>query len=257
LTSTSYEHAFLANPESHWNDVKLLTLAMQEKFSTPGKFNYTNTDYILAGLVIESVTSRPLAYSIQSILHKAGIYDAYFPASNSTPPSYISNQIATGYMPENPYWPPLLMKVFRRYPKAFIEGRGDGLAYDVTRVELAQLSVAPAAGGLVMHVPAMVKWFGNLFIKKTILNSDSLNEMLGSVKTDQNDRYGLGISVNQLPAVHMTIYNHTGSTFGYNTNLLYIKDSNIIIAVAINAQRDTLRFKEGLIEILIKYLSIK
>jgi D-alanyl-D-alanine carboxypeptidase len=255
LTSPGYMHAFQENAKLHWNETQLIELAMQEKFGKPGEFNYTNTDYILAGLVIESVTAKPLADSVQQVLHQANISDAYFFTPNvPQPSSSILNQLSQAYMPENPYWPPLVMQVIRQYPKVYVNGDHNQLVYNVTPLELSQLSVAPAAGGLIMRVPDLVQWFNYLFAQKTILNTDSLNQMLTTIKTNKNSGYGLGIAVDRLPVSHMTVYYHTGSDFGYNTNLIYIKNSGIIIAAAINAQRDTLHFNEGLVASVMRYL---
>lgn len=259
LTSEAYERKFQENPELHWRDMQLMELAMKQNsyFSSDGlnKFRYTNTDYILAGLVVEAVTKKPLYIALQTLFNQANIHDVYFPKSASSEMSMtISQNLAHGYMPENPYWPKLMMQVFRNYPEVYINNKPDQKAYDVTRVDVAQLSVAPAAGGIVMTVPEMVQWYDCLFLYKNILNSQSLQEMLTTVHTDQDYNYGLGITTHNIQPYNLTTYSHTGSNFGYNTNLIYIVNNQIIIAVAINMQRDTLRINDGLILSLLNNL---
>ena len=42
--------------------------------------------------------------------------------------------------------------------------------------------------------------------------------------------------------------------FGFNTNVIYIKGHGIVIAAAINTQKDLLRFDKGLIPAVLKIL---
>ncbi|MGE7438270.1 serine hydrolase domain-containing protein [Kitasatospora sp. NPDC001175] len=61
----------------------LLDIAFQHKadFAPGAKFEYSSTNYVLAGLIIQKVTGRPLAEEIgQRILQRIGLRHTYFPA---------------------------------------------------------------------------------------------------------------------------------------------------------------------------------
>ncbi len=61
----------------------LLDIAFQHKAHfTPGaKFEYSSTNYVLAGLIVQKVTGRPLAEEIdQRIVQRVGLRHTYFPA---------------------------------------------------------------------------------------------------------------------------------------------------------------------------------
>jgi CubicO group peptidase (beta-lactamase class C family) len=263
LNSRSYEKMFEQAPLKHWSNAALLEMALKQKLlfppGTPGKFHYSNTDYILAQIVYNSVATGTLSEAIYKLLQKADIQNAFYPRSQQKAiPLFVKQHLSQGYMPENPYWPEYLMKVFRRYPKASIDNGGrPGLAYNVTAIDVSQAFVAPATGGIIMSAPDMAKWYESLFLKKNILSKSALKKMLTVVPTNDEYGYGLGITTRYLQRFNVKVFSHTGSNFGFNTNLVYIQGHGIVIAAAINAQKDLLRFDKGLIpevlEILKKY----
>ena len=260
LTTEAYENKFKSTPLKHWDSKSLIRLALQQNIlfhpGTPGKFHYSNTDYILAQMVYNTISTTPISKAIDSLLTKVGVTDYFYPSNeHSLVPMSITNQISQGYMPENPYWPSNLMNVFRKYPKVYIKnGKQSELAYNVTPIDISQSFIAPAAGGIIMSVPDIVKWYDALFINKTILPNNALIKMLTGVPTHDGYKYGLGITKRYINKYNVEVYSHTGSNFGFNTNVVYIKDHGIVIAAAINAQKDLLRFNKGLIPGVLKIL---
>ncbi|WP_329112382.1 serine hydrolase domain-containing protein [Streptomyces sp. NBC_01353] len=61
----------------------LLDIALRHKadFAPGAKWSYSNTNYVLAGLIVQKVTGRPLAEQIdQRIIKRIGLRHTYFPA---------------------------------------------------------------------------------------------------------------------------------------------------------------------------------
>lgn len=62
---------------------RLLDMALQQKpaFAPGARWKYTNTNYIVAGLLIERVTGRPVAEEITNrVIRRLGLRHTYFPA---------------------------------------------------------------------------------------------------------------------------------------------------------------------------------
>ncbi len=76
-----------AQPPEHFSPTELVDIAMS---LPPGpaakdKAVYSNTNYILLGMLIEKVTGRPAAQEITTrIIDPLGLMDTYFPASRET-----------------------------------------------------------------------------------------------------------------------------------------------------------------------------
>jgi D-alanyl-D-alanine carboxypeptidase len=256
FTTKGYQTLFQKDPEVRADETKLLKLGLLAPWGARGEFHYTNTDYILAGMVIENVTQKPLAVTVNNLLSEANITGAYFPTSDKVLPSgNMLNVLAQGYLPENPHWPNAFKQALRRYPRMTTEGNPEApLLYDVTKVDLAQLSVGAAASGMLMSTPDMIKWYEYLFLNKNSLTSAEREKLLAPLTANSNSSYGLGIVTNYLPDYDFTVYTHSGSFFGYNTSLIYIKNNDVIMALAINAQRDKLRLRQELTSSILDYL---
>jgi len=71
----------LASPQTHWSPEKLINFTRQNQAAVgiPGKvFNYSDTGYILLGLIIEKVTGKTFADNlVERIFHPLGMADSY------------------------------------------------------------------------------------------------------------------------------------------------------------------------------------
>lgn len=79
-------------------------------FQPGAEFNYSNTNLILLGLVVEKISGQTLADYIQeNILDPAGLDDTSFPTGNEFPQPHAqgyTNQTATGKVEEATDWNP-------------------------------------------------------------------------------------------------------------------------------------------------------
>jgi D-alanyl-D-alanine carboxypeptidase len=116
--------AVAADPDRVWRPTELVRIAVAHPplFPPGTSFAYSNTDYILRGLVNEAATGRPLAYELQDrIFTPLGLHQTSLPYDDVTLPM----PFAHGYLLSQPGAPGLV---------------------DVTAVSP---SIAWAAGGIV------------------------------------------------------------------------------------------------------------
>src|SRR4051812_38638898 len=74
---------YLGDDVRYYDPRDLIDLALQHKadFAPGAKWEYSNTNYVLAGLIIQKVTGRPLAEELdQRVIRRVGLRHTYFPA---------------------------------------------------------------------------------------------------------------------------------------------------------------------------------
>jgi len=226
---------FNQNPMGYWSPEKLLSIAMRDKpYFSPGEkgyYGYTNTDYIIMGLVIEAITGKSLLKNIHSLFAKIGLENIHFAGSPhaSNIPLKVRNKLAQAYVTKlnNTYD----LSAFSHSAKVIM---ASGVAAkNITAVALNFAAVAPASGGIIVQTPTLVKWYWLLFHGR-VVPSGLFPEMLKGVETaDPNKKYGLAVVV-QATKHYGTIYSHEGDVFGYGANVLYVPKLHLVIAIAVN-----------------------
>ena len=92
--------AVLADPARTWTPADVLELVADQPrdFAPDTQFAYSNTNYIVAGLLLESVTGMTLAENLQSrIVEPLGLSSTYFaPDSTRSPIGGFSNSLPGG-----------------------------------------------------------------------------------------------------------------------------------------------------------------
>jgi D-alanyl-D-alanine carboxypeptidase len=172
----------------HWAPRELVRIAVSHKplFAPGTSYAYSNTDYIVAGLIVETVTGHKLGSELS---HR--IYQPLHLRSTSFPTTpRIANPYAHGYY------------VFAKPP-----------ATDVTAV-----SPYPWAAGAMVSTGADVLSFYRALLSGHLLEPKLLNAMKTTVsegkRTDiPGSRYGLGLE--RFPTSCGTAWGHNGSIAGY------------------------------------------
>ncbi|WP_182905841.1 serine hydrolase [Microbispora sp. H13382] len=197
--------AFLVkDPLSHRNTYmqprELLDLALKEKAHfTPGaKWEYSNTNYLVAGLLIERVTRRPLAEQIdQRIVKRLGLRHTYLPDAGDR-------------------------RVRAPHPKGYHRDDRDEPFTDVTAWDPSQ---AWSAGGMI-STPRDVNRFFRAVLGGELLEPDQLREMRTTVRADglgNGARYGLGLVSTPLSCGGLA-WGHGGDIFGFHTSNAVTED---------------------------------
>lgn len=226
-----------ANSIRRWSSEELINIAYQHPnyFQAGTSWQYSNTNYLLLGLIIEKITQQPLAWALQKKL---------FQPLNLLHTFYISALIPPALMP-------LMAHGYKEVNNHY---------KDVTNNDF---SVYGAAGSIVSNTEDMVKWIRALFT--TILPAKQLQQLVTVYhyrlpSQPPGSAYGLGIFSLETPQFGK-IWWYTGLTEGYSSLLIWIPNQNIAIAATINGFRSNdmmVLFPEGtLFRYLIAYLGME
>ncbi|AGC47114.1 beta-lactamase [Myxococcus stipitatus DSM 14675] len=209
-----YPDAILVTPED-FESVRRRTFTPRELVAyglalpptdVPGKrYSYSNTNYILAGLLIERVTGRSLEDVVERrILRPLGLHDTYFPGTR--------------------------MHVRGAHSKAYVPW-ADGTLRDFS---VYNMSWGWAAGALV-STPRDINRFYQALLGGRLLAPAQLAEMLTPVLTHPKAGYGLGLSYSVLDCG--PVWGHTGGLLGHRTFTFHRADGSRRVTLAENLTR--------------------
>ena len=209
-TSGLYDYTDdLPEPPRPFQPRELVAIATGHRpLFAPGKrFSYSNTNYILAGLVIERVTGQPLAGQLQQrILGPLDLGDTELPVTEQT----IASPFIHGYAPRDQDWQ--------------VTDGPAGLL-DVTKMDP---SWAWAAGAMVSTTPDLAHFYQAL-LSGELLDPEQLQAMQTTVDASQQFghgvRYGLGLTLLR-PGCATELWGHGGALAGYRTTAFSTKDAN-------------------------------
>lgn len=176
----------------HWagEDLVRLALAHPPVFAPGTDWGYSNTNYILAGMIIESVTHKPWdAHLRQRILRPAGMTQTFYPG-------------------DEPDLPHPHAQAYESFPES--TERVDTTRWNTT--------VAGAAGGMVT-TPTDLSRFWQALQSGRLLRPAEFREMHQTVPVgdSRGSRYGLGIFFTPLECGG--VWGHDGGVPGmYTTN---------------------------------------
>ncbi|MFE1587186.1 serine hydrolase domain-containing protein [Streptomyces sp. NPDC058737] len=181
--------------DTYYNPRDLVDLALSQKaaFEPGAKWQYSNTNYVLAGLLVEKVTGRPFGEEITDrIIRPLGLKDTYWPGVGERG---IRGAHPKGYAAPAPGAPPA----------------------DITRLDPSQ---AWAAGQLVTTPRDLNRFFSALLGGK-VLKAAELKEMQTTVPVTEGapapgTGYGLGLFRTPL-SCGVELWGHGGSIHGYET----------------------------------------
>lgn len=165
-------------------------------FETGARFNYSNTGYILLGMVIEKASGLSYADFLKTnILDPLGMKDSGVDVNAEVLP-----QRATGY---------------GREKSGLINSR------------YIDMTVPYAAGAMYSTVGDLLRWQRGLFGKK-LLSEASLAKM---TTPGMND-YGFGVGVTNKAGLKQI--RHGGGINGFNTDMAYYPDGDYVVIVLSN-----------------------
>jgi D-alanyl-D-alanine carboxypeptidase len=128
--------------------------------------------------------------------------------------------------------------------------------HDITNYNF---SWASAAGGIVTNSNELAIWFRHL-MRGTILPKTQMSELTQTIPTNgffpnasPENSYGLGI-MHDPKLFDKDIWWHSGTTLGYSTLMLWLKESDIVITLTLN-QIDENSSSYHLMESIVKVLT--
>ncbi|MCG8925749.1 serine hydrolase [Lentzea sp. CC55] len=177
----------------HWSPQELLAIATAKPLDfEPGtKWNYSNTNYVVAGLLVEELTGKPYEKAVeQRIIKPLRLGDTEVPGDRPT----IKGPHAHGYWTAN------------------------GKPSDITRINP---SVAWAAGEMISTTRDLDTFIVALSSGK-LLKPAQQQEIAKTTEVSPN--YGLGLAVQTAPC-GTKVWGHGGGIPGYSTELLSTPDT--------------------------------
>jgi D-alanyl-D-alanine carboxypeptidase len=209
--SPDYYRLVLQHLHRTWTPQDVLDNLAGEPYCDPGAcYHYSNTGFILLGLVIEHVTGEALGTVFRErFFDPLGLSVSYFQGDGPPPASS-----ARGY----------------RATKAGNVAIDDGSSYRPTQSEG---TVIWAAGGIVASAPNIAHWARALY-GGDVVSADSLAQMTDFVfrPGHQGGYYGLGTRMRTFDGIDME--GHTGTLRAFNAAMWYLPSLDLTVVVMTN-----------------------
>lgn len=168
----------------------LLDIALQHKahFAPGARWEYSNTNYLLAGLIVQKVTGRPLAEEMdRRVIKRVGLRRTYFPTPGDR-------------------------TVREPHPKGYYQDEAGAPLRDFTDIDP---SWGWAAGQLISTNSDLNRFFGAL-LGGRLLPAAQLAQMRTTVPVGGGAGYGLGLMSRPLSCGGV-YWGHGGDIPGYET----------------------------------------
>jgi len=203
----SWRTVFVSDPHRQWShsDVVPYLYGKPPRFEPGSGYHYSNSNYILLGLIIEKVTGQPLYTLIRKrILSPLGLQHTF-----NGNDSVSSENRAHGYIIRHG-------RIIDTYPWYSHYGLAD-----------SGIHSTPGELALLIH---------SLFNTEVILSESMRAEMMNvSKRGHPPSDYGMGIYVQRNPWGAGRTYSHDGIDPGYQADMMYFPDLDLTIVLAANA----------------------
>jgi len=223
--------AVAANPNRTWTLPELIGFAEPGAPGAPeppkARWHYSNTNYLLAELIVEHVTGSTLQEQIRTRLlgPRYGLTDTFYSAD--TYPAAVTDRMVSGYF-------------FNRSPGN--EPLAPLLGHDMKD---ASVSLYQGAGGMVSRPADMTRWVRALY-QSNMLAPRQRGELMQivSMRTGQpiphttrtdTTAYGLGVGTFRWPLAGRG-WDYMGETLGYRTFYTWFPRHDTVIAISLNSQ---------------------
>ncbi len=211
---------YAANPHAYFSPQRLVGYVLDVP-ATSG-YSYSNTNYVLAEMIIERVTGRSYQDQLyRRIIEPLGLRDLYY--RPDVYPARVTSREPAGYFFNS------------QFPLTQLLGR------DVSR---DTLSWARAAGAIISTTSDMTRWERALYGGHLLPPQQQAElESLVSTRTGQpiastsaTDPQGFGLGIAQLTDPQLgTFWFYEGETLGFRAVHAYFPDSGLIIAFGLNS----------------------
>lgn len=100
----AFDSSLMANPGRVWTAKETIALAVQMPPSfppgAPGKWEYSNTNYVVLGLLLETVAGEPIGLQLQRrIFDRLGLSSTYFATTTATPAPFSRGYVEISGVP--------------------------------------------------------------------------------------------------------------------------------------------------------------
>lgn len=211
IYTPEFQAAVKAQPHKIWRPEELVSFILDAEPLFPAEqgWSYADTNYILAGMIVERVTGRTYYEELSDrVLRPLGLSDTS-PSDRAELAGLVS-----GYTPE---------------------GNVLGLPVEVARD--GRYAINPqfewTGGGLVTMSLDLARW-AKLLYGGEVLKSESLRQMLDGVETARGSDRTYGLAAMMRPSAHGPVVGHAGYMPGYVSMMAYYLDHDAAVAVQVN-----------------------
>lgn len=198
-----------SNTSRNYKDYELINIALSMKpTGEPGKkYSYSNTDYVLLGMIINKVTGKPYSKVIEEkILQPLKLKDTFFPHNMMQMPK------------EN-------------FTRGYIQWGATTSLQDITDINV---SFANASGEMI-STTTDVNIFLCALMSGQLLNQSELKVMKSIINNgDSTKGYGLGLQKTTLPN-GKSVWGHVGGIAGYYTIAYVADDGSKAATLSVNS----------------------
>lgn len=204
---------FLKHRYDDFTPQEAIDAAMRQRptFEPGTGWSYSNTNYVLAGLVIEKVTGHPYGTEVERrVLRPLGLRDTVVPGTDPRMP--------------DPHG--------RAYSKLLVENPGPRL-YDVTELNP---SIAYSAGEMISTAGDLNRFYRAL-LRGELLPQRQQKELLTTVPVGDEApgaRYGLGLETVKL-SCGVQVWGHGGGIHGSSSEAVTTRDGSHAASFNVNA----------------------
>jgi D-alanyl-D-alanine carboxypeptidase len=188
-------------------------------------YDYSNTNYILAGMVIEKATGQTVQETFEERLFgpRYGMADTHYRAG--VYPAEITDRMASGYF--------------------LADGMEAMTALDGQDVKTGDMSWGGAAGAAVSSPEQVGNWVRALFGSEDLLDAEARAELtqVVSMQTGQpvseltaDDPHGFGLGVSGLSSSILgRTWQYEGESMGFRTLYVYLPERDLVVTLAMNS----------------------
>ncbi|MES2765237.1 MAG: serine hydrolase [Bacteroidota bacterium] len=189
------------------------TFVNKPDFKKGAGWKYSNTNYLLLGMIIQNVTGNKVSAEIRERLLKPNqLFNTYFDIEEKVPQAQIAHN-----------WTDIT---------------GDGVRDDATHIPREALNSMAWAAGTIMATPEDIALWAQHLFKGNVLKPESLTEMLKFRSLSLGATTGWGLGVSRQSANGKIYYGHGGKTFGYAADMEYSPSDSVSVGVVINQDAD-------------------
>ena len=190
-------------------------------------WTYSNTNYILAQMIIEKAGGKPYADVVRGLFERVGLKNAYY--EKNLYPAAITDRMVSGYFfnhdPDNEPLAPLLGHDVKSDSTSWMQG----------------------AGGIVSSMQDVARWARALYEGPLLADkqrselmtvvSDQTGEPIDGPSEEHPKAFGLGVGAGFHPVLGSYWY-YQGMTLGYRVLYAYLPKNGAVIVVGLNSQPD-------------------
>jgi D-alanyl-D-alanine carboxypeptidase len=211
----SFLEAQFKHPRERWTERRILSYLGHPLFKPGADWSYSNTNYVLLGMVIERASGSSVARELHREILEPAHADAVFVQGQERVPD----------------------PVMRTRFDIDLDGDADDLSDGTTTIPNTALATAAWSAGGMAATPEAVADFGDALFRGHLLQAESLREMTDFSAELGKGRggglgYGLGVSRFEIPGHE--VFGHGGAIPGFRSAIWYVADEKVTIAFCWN-----------------------